>query len=116
MVRALSSPCHRDRARANTRLAFASARVSVARSRTSLTSRVPASLPQADTEEPVAAPVVEEIKPHLPNPRQGEHVFGVAHIFASFNDTFVVRIPSPAAYTGATRRFSGVQTLDEDFP
>ena len=75
-----------------------------------------ASLPQADTEEPVAAPVVEEIKPHLPNPRQGEHVFGVAHIFASFNDTFVVRIPSPAAYTGATRRFSGVQTLDEDFP
>ena len=41
MVRALSSPSHRDRARANTRLAFASARVSVARSRTSLTSRVP---------------------------------------------------------------------------
>jgi ribosomal protein S11 len=31
----------------------------------------------------------------MPNPRQGEHVFGVAHIFASFNDTFVVRIPSP---------------------
>ena len=116
MVRTLPSPCYRERARANTRLAFASARVSVARSRTSLTSRVPASLPQADTEEPVAAPVVEEIKPHMPNPRQGEHVFGVAHIFASFNDTFVVRIPSPAAYTGATRRFSGVQTLDEDFP
>ena len=43
----------------------------------------------------MAAPVVEEVKPHMPNPRQGEHVFGVAHIFASFNDTFVVRIPSP---------------------
>ena len=27
----------------------------------------------------------------MPNPREGEHVFGVAHIFASFNDTFVVR-------------------------
>ena len=26
----------------------------------------------------------------MPNPRDGEHVFGVAHIFASFNDTFVV--------------------------
>ena len=24
---------------------------------------------------------------------------------ASFNDTFVVRIPRPAAYTGATQRF-----------
>ena len=40
-------------------------------------------------EEAAAAPVVEEKKPHLPNPREGEHVFGVAHIFASFNDTFV---------------------------
>lgn len=115
MVRTLPSSCYRERARANTRLAFASARVSIARSRTPLTSRVPHP-PQADTEEPVAAPVVEEIKPHMPNPRQGEHVFGVAHIFASFNDTFVVRIPSPAAYTGATRRLFGVQTLDEDFP
>ena len=35
-----------------------------------------------------------------PNAREGELVFGVAHIFASFNDTFVVRIPRPAAYTG----------------
>jgi hypothetical protein len=26
-----------------------------------------------------------------PAAREGEHVFGVAHIFASFNDTFVVR-------------------------
>jgi ribosomal protein S11 len=25
-----------------------------------------------------------------PGARDGEHVFGVAHIFASFNDTFVV--------------------------
>ena len=64
----------------------------------------------------MAAPVVEEIKPHMPNPRQGEHVFGVAHIFASFNDTFVVRIPSTAANTGTTRRFPGFQTLDEDLP
>ena len=27
-----------------------------------------------------------------PGAREGEHVFGVAHIFASFNDTFVVCI------------------------
>jgi small subunit ribosomal protein S14e len=26
-----------------------------------------------------------------PQAREGENVFGVAHIFASFNDTFVVR-------------------------
>lgn len=26
-----------------------------------------------------------------PKAAEGEHVFGVAHIFASFNDTFVVR-------------------------
>ena len=107
--------CGETMQRGTLMISCASARVSIARSRTPLTSRVPHP-PQADTEEPVAAPVVEEIKPHMPNPRQGEHVFGVAHIFASFNDTFVVRIPSPAAYTGATRRFSGVQTLDEDFP
>ena len=44
-------------------------------------------------EEAAAAPVVEEKKPHLPNPREGEHVFGVAHIYASFNDTFVVSAP-----------------------
>ena len=38
-----------------------------------------------------ASPVaVEEKKAWMPNPRDGEHVFGVAHIFASFNDTFVV--------------------------
>lgn len=27
-----------------------------------------------------------------PTVREGEHVFGVAHIFASFNDTFIVSI------------------------
>ena len=27
---------------------------------------------------------------HGPAVRDGEHVFGVAHIYASFNDTFVV--------------------------
>ena len=27
-----------------------------------------------------------------PTVREGEHVFGVAHIFASFNDTFVVSV------------------------
>jgi len=75
-----------------------------------------ASLPQADTEEPVAAPVVEEIKPHLPNPRQGEHVFGVAHIFASFNDTFVVRIPRPAAYTGGPGAFGRRPNPRRRFP
>lgn len=26
-----------------------------------------------------------------PAVRDGEHVFGVAHVFASFNDTFIVR-------------------------
>lgn len=32
-----------------------------------------------------------------PTVREGEHVFGVAHIFASFNDTFVVsRFLTPA--------------------
>jgi ribosomal protein S11 len=44
--------------------------------------------------DPDAPPVVEEKKAWLPNAREGEHVFGVAHIFASFNDTFVVRAPS----------------------
>jgi small subunit ribosomal protein S14e len=28
-----------------------------------------------------------------PQAREGEEVFGVAHIFASFNDTFVVSRP-----------------------
>ncbi len=32
-----------------------------------------------------------------PTVREGEHVFGVAHIFASFNDTFVVSIASSRA-------------------
>ena len=35
----------------------------------------------------------EETKENVtlgPSAREGEHVFGVAHIFASFNDTFVV--------------------------
>ena len=27
-----------------------------------------------------------------PTVRDGEHVFGVAHIFASFNDTFIVSL------------------------
>lgn len=27
-----------------------------------------------------------------PAVRDGEHVFGVAHIFASFNDTFIVSV------------------------
>ena len=31
----------------------------------------------------------EERAPHLPVTREGEEVFGVAHLFASFNDTFV---------------------------
>lgn len=30
-----------------------------------------------------------ELAPNMPNAREGEYVFGVAHIFASFNDTFV---------------------------
>ena len=30
-----------------------------------------------------------EPAPNMPNAREGEYVFGVAHIFASFNDTFV---------------------------
>ena len=39
----------------------------------------------------------------MPNPRDGEHVFGVAHIFASFNDTFVVRIPLDTPVDAAAR-------------
>ena len=46
--------------------------------------------PQADAKDEAVAPVAEEKKAWLPNPRDGEHVFGVAHILASFNDTFVV--------------------------
>ena len=37
-----------------------------------------------------------------PGAREGEHVFGVAHIFASFNDTFVVRL-TPAVPPVACR-------------
>jgi hypothetical protein len=36
------------------------------------------------------APVEEKNVTLGPNARDGEHVFGVAHIYASFNDTFVV--------------------------
>ena len=74
----------------------------------SLTSLLLPSFLQADTEA-AAAPVVEERKPHLPNPREGEHVFGVAHIFASFNDTFVVRITLDARLDG--HRLAGAWTL-----
>ena len=38
-----------------------------------------------------AAPQQENIQLG-PQAREGENVFGVAHIFASFNDTFVVRL------------------------
>jgi small subunit ribosomal protein S14e len=41
-------------------------------------------------EEEVAAPVVEETKTLGPkNVQPGEDVFAVAHIYASFNDTFI---------------------------
>ena len=50
----------------------------------------------------------------MPNPCQGEHVFGVAHIFASFNDTFVVRILSRGVHRRDPALF-GVQTLT-NFP
>ena len=33
--------------------------------------------------------VKEEVVALQPKPNEGEIVFGVAHIFASFNDTFV---------------------------
>jgi small subunit ribosomal protein S14e len=35
------------------------------------------------------APKVEEVVTLGPTVLEGEHVFGVAHIFASFNDTFI---------------------------
>lgn len=42
-----------------------------------------------------AAPAPEEKAATLgPKVAEGENVFGVAHIFASFNDTFVVSIAS----------------------
>ena len=37
----------------------------------------------------VTAPKTEEVVTLGPSTREGELVFGVAHIFASFNDTFV---------------------------
>lgn len=37
-----------------------------------------------------SAPAKEENIQLGPQAREGENVFGVAHIFASFNDTFVV--------------------------
>jgi hypothetical protein len=40
------------------------------------------------------AKVEEEVKLG-PTVREGEDVFGVAHIYASFNDTFVVRVDCP---------------------
>jgi hypothetical protein len=45
-----------------------------------------------------------------PNAREGELVFGVAHIYASFNDTFVVR----ARTSDATRRARGTRDDDGD--
>jgi len=53
---------------------------------------------EAEVEEKVAAPkagataaVKKEERVHFgpKNVKEGEHVFGVAHIYASFNDTFV---------------------------
>jgi len=55
--------------------------------------RTPGSFFKMADDEKVPVPS-EEKKSWLPNPREGEHVFGVAHIFASFNDTFVVRLAS----------------------
>lgn len=40
-------------------------------------------------------PAVTERVYYGPRVKEGEHVFGIAHIYASFNDTFVV---SPAAH------------------
>ena len=50
------------------------------------------------TAPPLPPPSLQE--PGAINAREGEHVVGVAHIFASFNDTFVVR----GASAGAKRR------------
>lgn len=43
----------------------------------------------APKKAPAAAAPAENIQLG-PQAREGENVFGVAHIFASFNDTFVV--------------------------
>ena len=49
-------------------------------------------------------PAAEDEANLASNPREGEHVFGVAHIFASFNDTFVVRNPS-MSFNSSGRKF-----------
>lgn len=38
---------------------------------------------------------VQEVVKLGPTVKEGEYVFGVAHIYASFNDTFVVRMGAP---------------------
>ena len=38
-----------------------------------------------------------------PTVREGEHVFGVAHIFASFNDTFVVSAVNSNLFIGVQK-------------
>ena len=43
-----------------------------------------------------AAEKVVEVVKLGPTVENGKAVFGVAHIFASFNDTFVVRLGSPS--------------------
>lgn len=54
------------------------------------TAAAPAPAPvKAQKGKKVAAPKVEETVRLGPTVREGEEVFGVAHIFASFNDTFV---------------------------
>jgi ribosomal protein S11 len=50
---------------------------------------------QADA---VAAPEVEK-STYGPKVAEGELVFGVAHIFASFNDTFVVSLAAQRTST-----------------
>jgi hypothetical protein len=42
-----------------------------------------------------AAKGKEERVYYGPRVKEGEHVFGIAHIYASFNDTFVVRQRDP---------------------
>ena len=48
-------------------------------------------------------PKVQEERKLGPVVRGNEEVFGVAHIFASFNDTFVVRITSIPSHSGGVR-------------
>ena len=42
-----------------------------------------------------------------PTVREGEHVFGVAHIFASFNDTFVVSVVNSNLFIGVQKTMRG---------